>query len=155
MKHVLISLLCLLSTGVLMAQEVKPVRIHGKIQDFKGGLVTVDYYATRQSDTVVVNADGTFDYSGTVNEPQQGALSFEDYKCSVNLFVENGMDARLNISFVQGDFEGMVTYEPEVDYQGDNADCTAFMDGYMDWWLFESPWPLHGFHGWLYGLVAF
>ena len=141
MKHVLISLLCLLSTGVLMAQEVKPVRIHGKIQDFKGGLVTVDYYATRQSDTVVVNADGTFDYSGTVNEPQQGALSFEDYKCSVNLFVENGMDARLNISFVQGDFEGMVTYEPEVDYQGDNADCTAFMNGYMDWSLFESPWP--------------
>ena len=141
MKHVLISLLCLLSTGVLMAQEVKPAHIHGKIQDFKGGLVTMNYYATRQSDTVVVNADGTFDYSGTVSEPQNAFLSFEDYKCSVDLFVENGMDAQLNISFVQGDFEGMVIYEPEVDYQGDNADCTAFMDGYMDWWLWESPWP--------------
>ena len=140
MKHVLISLLCLLSTGVLMAQEVKPAHIHGKIQDFKGGLVTMNYYATRQSDTVVVNADGTFDYSGTVSEPQNAFLSFEDYKCSVDLFVENGMDAQLNISFVQGDFEGMVIYEPEVDYQGDNADCTAFMDAYMDWSLFENPW---------------
>lgn len=140
MKHVLISLLCLLSTGVLMAQEVKPAHIHGKIQDFKGGLVTMDYYATRQSDTVGVNADGTFDYWGIVDEPQNGALSFEDYKCSIDLFVENGMDAQLNISFVQGDFEGMVIYEPEVDYQGDNADCTAFMDGYMDWSLMKSPW---------------
>ena len=140
MKHVLISLLCLLSTGVLMAQEVKPAHIHGKIQDFKGGLVTMNYYAAGRSDTVVVNADGTFDYSGTVSEPQNVLLSFEDYKCSIDLFVENGMDAQLNISFVQGDFEGMVIYEPEVDYQGDNADCTAFMDGYMNWSLFKSPW---------------
>ena len=140
MKHVLISLLCLLSTGVLMAQEVKPIRIHGKIEDFKGGLVTMNYYAAERSDTVVVNADGTFDYWGTVDEPQNGALSFEEYKCSVDLFVENGMDAQLNISFVQGDYEGMVVYEPEVDYQGDNADCTAFMDGYMNWSLMKSPW---------------
>ena len=50
------------------------------------------------------------------------------------------MDARLNISFMQEDFEGMLVYEPEVDYQGDNADCTAFMNDYMDWSLFENPW---------------
>ena len=141
MRYLLVSLLCLLSTGVLMAQEVKPIRIHGKIQDFKGGLVTINHYTAERTDTVVVNADGTFDYSGTVNEPQNASLFFEGYKSSIDLFIENGMDARLNIAFVQKDFEGMVIYEPEVDYQGDNADCTAFMNGYMDWSLFESPWP--------------
>ena len=140
MKNILISLLCLLSTGVLMADEVKPAHIYGKIQDFKGGLVTMNYYAADRTDTVAVNADGTFDYTATVEEPLQGSLFFEDYKCSIDLFVENGMDARLDIAFVQGEYEGMVTYDPSVDYQGDNADCTAFMDAYMDWSLFENPW---------------
>ena len=140
MRYLLISLFCLLSTGMLTAQETKHAHIHGKIQDFKGGMVTMNYYATERSDTVVVNADGTFDYSGTVDEPQNASLAFEEYKCSVDLFVESGMDALLNISFVQGDFEGMLIYEPEVDYQGDNADCTAFMNDYMDWSLMENPW---------------
>ena len=74
MRYLLISLLCLLSTGVLIAQEVEPARIHGKIRDFKGSLVTMNYYATRQSDTVVVNADGTFDYAATLEIPQKGSL---------------------------------------------------------------------------------
>lgn len=82
MRYLLMSLLCLLSMGMLTAQETKPAHIHGKIQDFKGGLVTMNYYAAERSDTVVVNADGTFDYSGTVDEPQNASLSFEDYKCS-------------------------------------------------------------------------
>ena len=140
MRYLLISLFCLLSTGMLTAQETKHAHIHGKIQDFKGGMVTMNYYAAERSDTVVVNADGTFDYLGTVDEPQNASLAFEEYKCSVDLFVESGMDALLNISFVQGDFEGMLIYEPEVDYQGDNADCTAFMNDYMDWSLMENPW---------------
>ena len=140
MKNILISLLCLLSTGVLMADEVKPAHIYGKIQGFKGGLVTVNYYDTEKIDTVTVNADGTFDYATILEASQKGVLLFEDYKCSVDLFVENGMDASLDISFVQGEYEGMVTYEPAVDYRGDNADCTAFMDAYMDWSLFENPW---------------
>ena len=141
MKHVLISLLCLLSTGVLMAQEVKPVRIHGKIQDFKGGLVTVIYYANYETDTISVDANGTFEYSKVVKEPGRAMMAFEDYKAGIDLFIENGMKAELVISFIKGEDESMVTYEPVVDYQGDNADCTAFMDGYMDWWLWESPWP--------------
>ena len=140
MKNILISLLCLLSTGVLMADEVKPAHIYGKIQGFKGGLVTVNYYDTEKIDTVTVNADGTFDYATILEASQKGVLLFEDYKCSVDLFVENGMDASLDLSFVQGEYEGMVTYEPAVDYRGDNADCTAFMDAYMDWSLFENPW---------------
>lgn len=123
-----------------MADEVKPAHIYGKIQGFKGGLVTVNYYDTEKIDTVTVNADGTFDYATILEASQKGVLLFEDYKCSVDLFVENGMDASLDISFVQGEYEGMVTYEPAVDYRGDNADCTAFMDAYMDWSLFENPW---------------
>ena len=141
MKHVLISLLCLLSTGVLMAQEVKPARIHGQIKDFKGGLVTVIYYANYETDTISVDANGTFEYSKVVKEPGRAMMAFEDYKAGIDLFIENGMKAELVISFIKGEDESMVTYEPVVDYQGDNADCTDFMDGYMDWWLFESPWP--------------
>lgn len=140
MKCLLMLLLCLLSTGVLMAQDVKPARIHGQIKDFKGGLVTVIYYANYETDTISVDANGTFEYSKVVKEPGRAMMAFENYKAGIDLFIENGMKAELVISFIKGEDESMVTYEPVVDYQGDNADCTAFMNAYMDWSLFESPW---------------
>ena len=55
-------------------------------------------------------------------------------------FLENGMEADLDIAFTQREEEGMTLYDPRVDYRGDNADCTAFMNGYMDWSLMENPW---------------
>jgi len=140
MKNILISLLCLLSTGVLMAEEVKPAHIYGKIQNFKGGLVAMNYYDTRKVDTVLVNSDGTFDYVAILEAPQKGSLFFEDYKCTVDLFIENGMEAELLIAFEQKEEEGMMLYEPVVDYRGDNADCTEYMDAYMNWSLLENPW---------------
>lgn len=140
MKCLLMLLLCLLSTGVLMAQDVKPARIHGQIKDFKGGLVTVIYYANYETDTISVDANGTFEYSKVVKEPGRAMMAFEDYKAGIDLFIENGMKAELVISFIKGEDESMVTYEPVVDYQGDNADCTDFINGYMDWSLFNSPW---------------
>lgn len=140
MRYLLITVFCLLSVGVLMAEEVKPARIHGKIQGLKGGLVTMTYYEFNKEDTVRVDEDGAFDYSVVLEKPGKASLSFEDYQCSVELFVENGMNAELGVSFVQEEFMGMQIYEPVVDYQGDNADCTAFMNAYMDWSLFESPW---------------
>ena len=141
MKCLLVSMLYLLSTGMLMAQEVKPTRIYGQIKDFKGGLVTMLYYANHEEDLISVDANGAFEYSKVLQEPGRAMMFFEDYKTGIDLFMENGMNAELVISFIKGEKEGKVTYEPAVDYQGDNADCTAFMDGYMDWWLWESPWP--------------
>ena len=76
-----------------------------------------------------------------VNKMEAVRLIFEEYKCSINLFVENGMDARLVISFAQeseGDKNG---YQLQFVYEGDNGDCTEFMKAYQDWSLFKNPWP--------------
>ena len=109
-----------------MAQETKPARIQGTIKDFKGGLVTMSYDTSRV-DTLQVNADGTFDYLLTLDEPQWVSLVFEYYGCNTSIFIENGMQAELFIDFVpQGN-----AYELQLEHQGDNADCTEFMDDYL------------------------
>lgn len=143
MKHliILIALSCLV-LQMVTAEEVKPARIHGQIKDFKGGVVTMVYYPDFQKrDTLQVAADGTFDYTVILEQPARATLSFKEYKCSIDLFIENGMDAELTISFKQKESHGMMIYDPVVDYQGDNADCTKFIGEYMNWSLFETPWP--------------
>lgn len=135
MKSLCMILFCLLSTGGLMAQETKPARIQGTIKDFKGGLVTMSYDTSRV-DTLQVNADGTFDYLLTLDEPQWVSLVFEYYGCNTSIFIENGMQAELFIDFVpQGN-----AYELQLEHQGDNADCTEFMDDYLKWAYTENPW---------------
>lgn len=129
----------LLAACAVQAQEVTPARIRGQIKDFAGGNVMM-YYSEKR-DTLQVDKNGMFDYSTIVENPEGATLVFEDYKCSVNLFVENGMDARLTISFLQKPYEELMIYEPQLVYEGDNKDCTEFMENYQNWSLYRSPWP--------------
>lgn len=141
MRYLLIGFIGLLSIGRLMAEDLQFVRLNGQIKDFKGGVVTMIYYEPYRVDTVHVNTDGTFVYSKILEKSGRGTMFFEDYKCTVDLFLENGMYAELDISFEKQKKEGMFYYSPQVNYRGDNADCTTFWNSYMDWSLLNSPWP--------------
>ena len=63
MRHIVTIVLCLLSAGVLTAQEVKPARLQGKITDFKGGNVILFNYETLERDTIPVDDNDSFDYT--------------------------------------------------------------------------------------------
>ena len=139
MKHLAIYLVALLTVNTVQAEEMKPARIQGKIKDFAGGNVLM--YYNEKIDTLSVDKNGVFDYSVVVENPQGVFLVFEEYKCSINLFIENGMNARLTISFVQEPSMGMMIYKPQFVYEGDNGDCTQFTNDYEDWSLYKSPWP--------------
>lgn len=99
MRNLWIILWCLFAVQAAQAEEIKPARIHGQIKDFAGGNVLM--YYSKKVDTLQVDKNGVFDYSVAVENPEAVRLIFEEYKCSINLFVENGMDARLVISFAQ------------------------------------------------------
>ena len=118
MKHLAIYLVALLTVNTVQAEEMKPARIQGKIKDFAGGNVLM--YYNEKIDTLSVDKNGVFDYSVVVENPQGVFLVFEEYKCSINLFIENGMNARLTISFVQEPSMGMMIYKPQFVYEGDN-----------------------------------
>ena len=139
MKKIWIYLLTLLAVNAVQAEEVKPAHIQGKIKNFTGGNVLV-YYYNEKIDTLSVDPNGLFDYSVIVESPQGASLAFEEYKCGISLFIENGMDAQLTISFVQKPQEEITSYEPQIVYEGDNQDCTQFMNEYQDWSLYKSPW---------------
>lgn len=140
MKYVWLCLFFIQWANVSIAQEKKPARIQGKIQNFAGGYVTM--YYNEKTDTLQVDENGRFDYRVMLESPMMGMLIFEEYKCSLTLFVENGMEANLAITFVQeNDEETGTEYEPTVVYEGDNGDCMQFMKAYQDWSLFNSPWP--------------
>lgn len=51
------------------------------------------------------------------------------------------MDARLTISFIQKPYEEAMFYELQVVYERDNQDCTQFINDYLNWSLYQSPWP--------------
>lgn len=138
MKNRWMCILPLVAVCAVQAQEVAPARIRGQIKDFAGGNVMM--YYSEKMDTLRVDKSGVFDYSAVVKNPEGVTLVFEDYKCSVNLFVENGMDARLTISFLQKPYEGLMIYEPQLVYEGDNKDCTEFMENYQNWSLYANPW---------------
>ena len=141
MKHLFITVLCLLSVGVLMAQEVKPAHIQGKIADFKGGHVILFNYETHERDTISVDENGCFDHTIYQDKLTHMSLFFDAYGCDANLFIENGMEAYLGISFTKEEAYGMILDRVVLDYQGDNADCTKFYDDYGKWCYRESPWP--------------
>lgn len=50
-------------------------------------------------DTLQVSDAGVFVYDVKIDEPSRAFLVFENYGCSVDLFLESGMDADLDISF--------------------------------------------------------
>lgn len=140
MKYVWLCLFFIQWANVSIAQEMKPARIQGKIQNFAGGNVMM--YYNEKTDTLEVDENGKFDYRVMPESPMVGTLAFEEYKCSIMLFVENGMEANLTIAFVQeNDEETGIEYEPTVIYDGDNGDCMQFLKAYQDWSLFNSPWP--------------
>lgn len=138
MRHIVTIVLCLLSAGVLTAQEVKPARLQGKITDFKGGNVILFNYETLERDTIPVDDNDSFDYTIFQDKLTRTALYFDKYGCAADLFIENGMEANLGISFRQEEFQGMLLDEVVLDYQGDNADCTEFYENCLKIWMH---WP--------------
>ena len=138
MRHIVIMVLCLLSAGVLTAQEVKPARLQGKITDFKGGNVILFNFETLERDTIPVDDNDSFDYTIFQDKLTRTALYFDKHGCSVDLFIENGMEANLGISFEQEEFHGMLLDKVVLDYQGDNADCTEFYENCVKIWMH---WP--------------
>ena len=138
MRHIVTIVLCLLSAGVLTAQEVKPARLQGKITDFKGGNVILFNYETLERDTIPVDDNDSFDYTIFQDKLARTALYFDKHGCSADLFIENGMEANLGISFRQKEFQGMLLDEVVLDYQGDNADCTEFYKNCVKIWMH---WP--------------
>ena len=141
MTHLLITILSLLSMGILMGQEVKPAHIQGNITDFKGGNVILFNYETHERDTISVDENGCFDHTIYQDKLTHMSLFFDAYGCDANLFIENGMEADLGISFTKEEAYGMILDRVVLDYQGDNADCTKFYDDYGKWCYRESPWP--------------
>ena len=141
MRYLLIGIFLLLLEGMLMAQEVRPAHIQGKITDFKGGNVILFNYETRERDTISVDENGCFDHTIFQDKLTHMSLFFDAYGCDANLFIENGMEADLGISFTKEETYGMILDRVVLDYQGDNADCTKFYDDYDKWCYRESPWP--------------
>ena len=124
-----------------MAKGMNDGQIRGKIKDFTGGDVMVIYYVGQEMkvDTLQVSDAGVFVYDVKIDEPSRAFLVFENYGCSVDLFLESGMDADLDISFHTEKYEESDIYVPDVTYTGDNADCYHFMRD-SDGWEYES-WP--------------
>ena len=124
-----------------VAKGMNDGQIRGKIKDFTGGDVMVIYYVGQEMkvDTLQVSDTGVFVYDVKIDEPSRAFLVFENYGCSVDLFLESGMDADLDISFHTEKYEESDIYVPDVTYTGDNADCYHFMRD-SDGWEYES-WP--------------
>lgn len=131
----------LLSGTAALAGVADTVHIRGSIRDFSGGNVTLMYPVAEGviEDIIPVSPDGNFDYKTKLETPTRGILSFEDYACSVTLFLENGMDARLDISFHQEKDDDQLVNVVDVIYTGDNADCYQFLKDY-EGWQYEN-WP--------------
>ena len=93
-----------------MAQEVRPAHIQGKITDFKGGNVILFNYETRERDTISVDENGCFDHTIFQDKLTHMSLFFDAYGCDANLFIENGMEADLGISFTKEETYGMTFF---------------------------------------------
>lgn len=142
MKYIWMCLFFVQWANMAMAEDLKPARLYGKIKDYTGENMVI-YYGHIKKDTVPVDKDGRFDYTTQLEEAMPVNVSFDEHKCGLQLFMENGMVAKLDISFVQEKDEsaGMVFYEAQVDYEGDNKDCMEFLKAYQDWALLKNPWP--------------
>ncbi len=131
MKRI-ITIIWLLGSLGAFAQTARYARLQGTVKDFPGGQVIC--FSGQQSDSLSVNADGTFDWRLAVEEPQEVFISFMGNRSSFFLYAEPGMNAELDISFRKGmDFAGHEADIAEVDYRGDNADCFRFMREYQEW----------------------
>lgn len=138
MKRIIAIIWLLSSLGVL-AQTARHARLQGTVKDFPGGQVIC--FSGQQSDSLSVNADGTFDWQLDVEEPREVFISFMGNRSSFFLYAEPGMNAELDISFRKGmDFAGNEADIAVVDYRGDNADCFCFMREYQEWPYVQ--WPV-------------
>lgn len=99
-----------------MAKGMNDGQIRGKIKDFTGGDVMVIYYVGQEMkvDTLQVSDAGVFVYDVKIDEPSRAFLVFENYGCSVDLFLESGMDADLDISFHTEKYEESDIYVPRM-----------------------------------------
>ena len=133
-------LLCLGMNG--MAKEVQDARVRGKIKDFAGGEVSVMWLnadGEKKEVAIPVSDEGEFVYNVQVEKPFVAYLIFEHYMSSIDLFLENGMEAELDIAFHTEKRGENSFYVPEVVFTGDNADCYYFSKAHQHWQY--NPWP--------------
>ena len=139
MRYFLIGLLALLSLEASSTNSVNPAHIRGVVKDFKGGDVIM--MINRKKEVVQVDDNGVFDYTTTLKEPGKAILFFEKYEYILPLYIENGMEASLTFSFVEKkDKSSLLPYDLELEYSGDNGDCTEFMQKYEALSLYNV-WP--------------
>ena len=140
MKYFLIGLLALLSLKVSSSNNVSPAHIHVAVKDFKGGDIII--MIGHQKEVIQADTCGVFDYTTTLKEPGKAVLFLKKYACIIPIYLENGMEASLTLSFTEKkDKSSLQPYELELKYSGDNGDCTEFMRKYEEWSCSKSPWP--------------
>lgn len=116
--------------------------IKGKISGYRGEEVVFIYLknGAQQEEAVHVNADGTFEHRFTVESPNGAYLTCMGAH-SIQLFVDEGMKAELDISFRKGKYLDMDVNLPVVKYSGDFVDCFHFLEEFAAWnndaWTFE------------------
>ena len=129
MKYILIVLLALLSLQVSSANSINPAHIRRVVKDFKGDEVIIRI--NHKKEAVQVDDKGVFNFTTTLKEPGKATLFFEKYEYILPLYIENGMEASLTLAFVEKkDKSSLQPYDLELEYAGDNGDCTEFMQKY-------------------------
>lgn len=101
----------------------------GKIKEHKDAVFMIIQLPKegRQDDTIHVAADGSFDITVNVVEPGTAYVFCEEPKASAMIFIEDKMQADMQISFAQKEQYGEKANYLDINYTGDNKDCFEFM----------------------------
>lgn len=142
-KIFLFAILCLVST-----YAIAQARLTGKLNNFMGGNAIVIRLTDtgRLNDTLSVNADGTFAASLKIEKPGNAYLLFEEQHQSMEFFLEDGMQADLQITFTETLVDGKPQTDMSVTYSGDNKDCYDFIrqNGVIEHY---KNWPFERING--------
>lgn len=142
MKGMRIILSMVLACMVNM-QTSSQVHLTGKVKENQDALFMMIQMTEqgRLDDTIRVAPDGSFDICIAVTSPGIAYLLCEEPKASAEIFVEDKMNADLQISFAQREQYGEKVTVLDIDYSGDNKDCFDYnqerdgMRNYAEW-----PW---------------
>ena len=104
-------------------------RILGKVKDYHEQITLTQISdQSKLENAVDLKADGSFAIEVPVKAPTLAYLVFEDRRPAIQLFLEPGIKADLQISFREAiDDEGNKTTVADVDYTGDDKDCFEFL----------------------------
>lgn len=138
-KYLLLSVLFCWTVTMLHAQNA---RILGKVKDYHEQITLTQISdQSKLENAVDLKADGSFAIEVPVKAPTLAYLVFEDCRPAIQLFLEPGIKADLQISFREAiDDEGNKTTVADVDYTGDDKDCFEFLRQ-MDFFAAYKEWP--------------